>query len=149
MLQIAGATTALLIMSKLKILWADDDADDLAIMREVLRSMEHDFEIIEVQNGKEVLDYLKRTTENSGFPCLIILDMNMPVLNGRETLVILKSSPEYKEIPVVVFTTSSSEMDRLFCKRYHTEMFTKPPVYSEFNRIVHDLLSFCVQQRND
>src|SRR5690349_11198056 len=99
-------------MAKHTILWADDDADDLQMMQEVMHKTGRDYNIIEVQNGREALEYLNKAKQNSDFPCLIILDINMPVLDGKETLSIIKNTKEYNEIPVVVFTTSESELDK-------------------------------------
>jgi CheY-like chemotaxis protein len=127
-------------MSKNTILWADDDYDDLQIMREVLSKKDTDFKIVEVHNGKEALDYLEQVEE---LPCLIILDINMPILDGKETLSILKNTDEYKDIPVVVFTTSESELDRLYCRKFNTEMITKPPSFSTLNAVLDKLLKFC------
>ena|SRR5579875_1306974 len=130
-------------MNKHKILWADDDLDDLLLVREILHETEHNFEIVEVHNGQQALDYLNKASKKNDFPCLIILDMNMPVLNGKDTLVILKNEAAYKDIPVVIFTTSNSEMDRLFCKKYGVEMITKPPEYTTLATSIRKLLSFC------
>jgi CheY-like chemotaxis protein len=130
-------------MLKHKILWADDDYDDLQMMREVLSKKKRDFEIVEVHNGKEALEYLHRTQDISDLPCLIILDINMPVLDGKETLSIIKSTEKYKEIPVVVFTTSESELDKLYCKRFNTEMVTKPPTFSTLGAALDKILKEC------
>lgn len=129
-------------MQKRKILWADDDPDDLMLMHQVLQNNE-DFEIVEVPNGREALNYLHDLKPEEKQPCLIILDMNMPVMNGRETLAIIKNDDRYKKIPVVVFTTSSSELDKLFCKKYNAQMITKPPNYTKFKEVVTKMLSFC------
>ena len=128
-------------MAKNRILWADDDYDDLQMMREILGEKNDDFEIVEVHNGKEALEYLKQERKN--LPCLIILDINMPVLDGKETLSILKRTQEYKDIPIVVFTTSASELDKLYCKRYNTEMVTKPPTFTTLGTALDKLLKFC------
>lgn len=125
------------------ILWADDDNDDLMLMREALEGIDHSHRITEANNGREVLDHLGNITDPSLFPCLIILDMNMPVLNGRETLAILKSEEKYCSIPVVVFTTSSSEMDRMFCRRFGVEMYTKPDDFLGHQQTIKKLLKFC------
>jgi CheY-like chemotaxis protein len=130
-------------MLKHKILWADDDYDDLQMMREILSKKKRDFEIVEVHNGKEALEYLRQVQDRSDLPCLIILDINMPVLDGKETLSILKSTEEYKEIPVVVFTTSESELDKLYCKRFDTEMVTKPPTFSTLGAALDKILKEC------
>jgi CheY-like chemotaxis protein len=128
-------------MSNNTILWADDDYDDLQMMREILSKKSKDYNIIEVHNGKEALEYLKKQTTNP--PCLIILDINMPVLDGKETLSILKNTTDYKDIPIVVFTTSESELDKLYCKRFNTEMVTKPPTFSTLTAALEKLLKFC------
>jgi len=127
-------------MSENTILWADDDYDDLQMMQEILSNKKDNFKIIEVHNGKEALDYLDHTTNP---PCLIILDINMPVLDGKETLSILKNTEKYKNIPVVVFSTSESEIDKLYCKKFNTELVTKPPTYNKLNATVENLLKFC------
>ncbi len=132
-------------MQKNTILWADDDADDLMLMKEILLKNNRDYQIIEVRNGKEALDFLQKSREGSRLPCLIILDINMPILDGKETLSILKKEEDYKTIPVVVFTTSNSELDKLFCKKYQVEMITKPPHYKSLENAVLKLLSFCSQ----
>lgn len=125
------------------ILWADDDTDDLMLMREALSGIDHCHKIVEATNGREVLDYLNSLEHSDLYPCLIILDMNMPVLNGRETLAILKSEEKFNSIPVVIFTTSSSELDRMFCKRFGVEMFTKPDDFTGHQQTIEKLLNFC------
>jgi len=130
-------------MRKNTILWADDDADDLQLMQEILEKSDHDFDIIEVNNGQEALAYLQKAKENDSLPCLIILDINMPVLDGKETLSIIKKNPAYAAVPVVVFTTSDSELDKIFCQRLNTEMVTKPPNFNSLEATIVRLLSFC------
>ena len=130
-------------MQKNTILWTDDDADDLMLMKEILLKNNRNYEIVEVRNGKEALDFLKQAKETAHLPCLIILDINMPILDGKETLSILKREEAYQSIPVVVFTTSNSELDKLFCNKYQVEMITKPPHYKSLENAVLRLLNFC------
>lgn len=125
------------------ILWADDDYDDLEIMREILSRTGRDYEIVEVHNGKEALEYLKKLAADSDMPCLIILDINMPIMDGKETLSIIKNTKEYQSIPVVVFTTSESELDKLYCKKLGTEMITKPPTFGTLAAALDKVLQFC------
>src|SRR4051794_12955730 len=117
-------------MRKNTILWADDDTDDLQMMREVLVKTGRDYEIVEVYNGKEALEYLRKADQKENLPCLVILDINMPVMDGKETLSTIKKTEKYKDVPVVVFTTSESELDKMFCHKLGTEMVTKPPSFS-------------------
>jgi len=130
-------------MRKNTILWADDDMDDLQMMREILLKNEQQFEIVEVNNGKEAMNYLHAALKENALPCLIILDINMPVMDGKETLTQIKRNEKLASVPVVVFTTSDSEMDRMFCKRLGTEMITKPPSFSSLESTVVRLLKFC------
>ena len=130
-------------MSKHTILWADDDYDDLQMMREILAKTKKDYNIAEVHNGKEALDYLRGAKSNSDLPCLIILDINMPVLDGKETLSLIKKDKDFKSIPVVVFTTSESELDKLYCKKFNTEMVTKPPNFRTLSAALDKILGFC------
>ena len=122
------------------ILWADDDMDDLMLMRTVLEEMGETYDIREVNNGKEALDYLETSKNASDLPSLIILDMNMPVVNGKEALSVIKKDESLKQIPVVFFTTSSSELDKMFCQRYGVKMITKPPNYRNLKEAVKMLL---------
>lgn len=130
-------------MNKRHILWADDDMDDLMLMRHVLQDIGQQYDITEVNNGKEAMDYLQASKQKKDLPCLIILDMNMPVLNGKETLSLIKNDEELKDIPVVFFTTSNSELDKMYCKRFEVEMITKPPQYSNLKEAVKKLLDYC------
>ncbi len=130
-------------MKKHTILWADDDPDDLIMFREILRNIDHSYDIVEVNNGKEALEYLYNVEQASTNLCLIILDMNMPIMNGRDALAVIKSEEDFKSIPVVIFTTSSSEMDKMFCRRYGVEMMTKPPEFTTLTSIVQRLLNLC------
>ena len=129
-------------MKRNTILWADDDLDDLSLMKEILHKNGKDFTILEARNGKDALQILE-SSPKSEFPCLIILDINMPILDGKETLSIIRKIEEYKDIPLVVFTTSNSELDKMFCRRYNVEMITKPPQYRSLEDAVLRLLDYC------
>jgi CheY-like chemotaxis protein len=131
------------LLKKHYFLWADDDLDDLMLMRDALETFDQEHKIIEAHNGREVLNYLDQVKDPSLYPCLIILDMNMPILDGRETLKLLKDEQKYTSIPVVMFTTSTSEVDRMFCRRYAVEILTKPNSFKEYLSTIRQLLSFC------
>ena len=131
------------------ILWADDDADDLFIVREVMSNLKEKHEVVELNNGRQVLDYLNSIKPPADLPCLIILDINMPILNGKETLAIIKSEERFNSVTVAVFSTSSSEKDRQFCERFGARMFTKPHSYAGFQKLVSELLSLCKIQHSD
>jgi CheY-like chemotaxis protein len=130
-------------MRKNTILWADDDYDDLQMMRELLLKTKRNYDLVEVHNGKEALDYLRVAQKNGGLPSLIILDINMPVMDGKETLAVIKNSNEFNKIPVVVFSTSESELDKIYCQRLGSVLITKPPTFSTLSAALDQLLQYC------
>lgn len=125
------------------ILWADDDTDDLYIVKEVMENIDDKHRVIEATDGRQALDYLNSIDTPSKLPCLVVLDINMPVLNGKETLAVIRSEERFKSVTVAVFTTSSSEKDRLFCEQFGVEMFSKPHTYAGFEEMISRLLTLC------
>ena len=100
------------------ILMADDDADDRQMTREAFDEARLVNDMRFVENGAELLDYLHRRDKYadpavSPRPGLILLDLNMPKVDGREALARLKAHPEFRRIRVVVLTTSKAEEDVL------------------------------------
>ena len=98
------------------ILMADDDADDRQLTREALEDARLINDIRFVENGEELLEYLRRQGKwaapaDSPRPGLILLDLNMPRKDGRTVLKEIKQDPEFRTIPVVILTTSKSDED--------------------------------------
>jgi CheY-like chemotaxis protein len=98
------------------ILMAEDDADDRLLAQDALAEIGSPIELRFVEDGVQLMDYLHRKHEffspsKSPRPGLIILDLNMPRMDGREALKELKSTPDWRKIPVVILTTSTAEPD--------------------------------------
>ena len=98
------------------ILLADDDADDRMLAREALAESRLANDLRFVEDGEQLLDYLYRRgrfadPRTSPRPGLILLDLNMPRMDGREALRAIKGDPNLRSIPVVVLTTSKTEQD--------------------------------------
>lgn len=118
------------------ILMADDDDDDRLMAKEALQEAKICNELRFVENGRELLDYLKRKgrysdPKESPRPGLILLDLNMPVMDGREVLKVIKSDPELRRIPVVVLTTSKAEEDIIKSYDLGVNSFITKPVTFE------------------
>jgi len=118
------------------VLYADDDIDDKMWISEACKAVNELLELHFVENGRQVLQYL----HSNELPSLIVLDLNMPDLDGRQTLKAIKNHVEYQHLPVAVVTTSSSRLDREVCIRLGAAIFlTKPDTYSEWQHIVRRL----------
>lgn len=127
------------------ILIADDDADDRLMIRDALHENRLANDLRFVQDGEELMDYLQRkgkyeVPENSPRPGLILLDLNMPKKDGRESLKEIKNNPLLREIPVVVLTTSKVEED--IYKTYHlgvNSFVTKPVTFEALVGVTREL----------
>ncbi|SNA78798.1 response regulator [Flavobacterium psychrophilum] len=96
----------------LNILLIEDDTIEIMKFNRVLKTIESNHKIIEANNGEEALEILK---EKENTPDIIILDLNMPRINGIEFLGILKQDPVLKYIPAIILTTSNNHTDILEC----------------------------------
>jgi len=123
-------------LNPVTIVIADDDADDRMLIAEALRESRLANDLRFVEDGQELMDYLARKGRyadhsNSPRPGVILLDLNMPRKDGRETLREIKADPAFKRIPVVVLTTSKAEED--ICRSYDlgVNSFISKPVTFE------------------
>lgn len=115
------------------ILYADDDEDDRLLVEDALAESRLRNDLRMVEDGEQLLDYLHRRgayadPEQSPRPGLILLDLNMPRLDGREALTAIKSDPDLRRIPIVVLTTSKAEEDILRSYDLGVNSFITKPV---------------------
>ena len=127
------------------ILIANDDEDTRFLVQEALREVRLAIRSEFVENGEQVLDYLYRRGEYAGSnwdrPDLILLDLNMPRLDGREALTLIRSDPDLQQIPVVILTTSHRSGDILLCYRLGANSFISKPV--TFEGLVEVMKTLC------
>lgn len=129
--------------SKPVLLYAEDDIDDFEALYDALQQVTDKFELVHAKNGSEVISYFEsdKTT-----PCLIVLDLNMPIMDGKETLLWLKDKEEYKDVPIMVFTTSSREDDIKLCQNNKCTFFRKPTLYRDLLHVVQIMLQMCAEK---
>ena len=127
------------------ILLADDDEDDRLLTEDALAESRLLNDFHAVADGEELMDYLKRRDkyadpEDSPRPGLILLDLNMPKLDGREALKAIKEDPSLRQIPVVVLTTSQAEEDVYRTYDLGANSFiTKPVLFESLVKVMKDL----------
>jgi CheY-like chemotaxis protein len=114
------------------ILMADDDVDDRDLAREALAESRVLNDLHAVNDGAELLEYVRHegryTAENAPRPDIILLDLNMPKVDGREALAALKKDPKLRSIPVVILTTSRAEEDVVRSYDLGANSFISKPV---------------------
>lgn len=121
--------------STVSILLVEDDPDHADLTRIALQTARVPFDLDVVMDGTEALQYLYREApfERVRLPDLILLDLNLPKLDGREVLRNIKSDPDLRLIPVIVLTTSSDITDVEMSYRNHANSFiTKPTDFDDF-----------------
>ena len=130
-------------MSQYKfVLYADDDVDDKDWVTDACKAVDGSLNMVFVENGRQVLDYLSGRSVHH-LPSLIVLDLNMPEMDGRQTLQKLKSLPQYQAIPVAFVTTSTNHLDREVCHRLGASIYlSKPDTHRAWQDIVRQLLPF-------
>lgn len=126
---------------KWHILIVDDDADDREIMKDAFMRSGEEIEYIFIENGDRLIEYLNQNIVDN-LPALILLDLNMPGKDGRETLKEIKENNRYNHIPIIVFTTSSSHRDKMMAYELGANCFiTKPDT---FNKLMN--LTTCISK---
>lgn len=118
-------------MNYIDILLVDDNPDDIELTREALaQSKIHINSINVVQDGVEAMQYLHKEGVHAKAvrPSVILLDLNMPRMDGREVLAEIKKDPDLRTIPIVILTTSDDEEDVIESYRLHANCYVRKPV---------------------
>ncbi len=124
------------------IFYADDDADDRQLLCRALHSVDANYQILEAEDGDEAINALKKMKEKGILPSLIVLDINMPKIDGKQAYVFIKNDEALASIPVIIFSTSKSELDKLFFKRKNTLYITKPTDYAHIVEAAAKMISY-------
>jgi len=128
------------------VLYADDDPEDRELVTDAFKPYSHHVEVITFPDGMALLSYLRSLPPLDPTPCLIIIDINMPLLNGRETLEQLRQIARFDPVPAVLFTTSSMHHDRNFALRHKAGFITKPIDIGQLEQITDQFISHCTEE---
>lgn len=124
----------------LNILLIEDDAIEVMKFNRVIKTLSYNHKIIEAHNGEEALEILKI---KEIIPDIILLDLNMPKLNGLEFLKILKNDATLKYIPSIILTTSGNQKDLLECYKTGIAGYVlKPLKYEDYTERIKKLLDY-------
>jgi len=121
------------------LLYAEDDLDDFESLVDALEQLTDKYQIVNAKNGTEVISMLQNDFSEH-HPSVVILDLNMPLMDGKEVLAWMKSEEQFKHIPVMVFTTSSREEDVRMCQSHKCTFFRKPTLYRDLLHVAQIIL---------
>jgi len=124
-------------------LYVTKDASAIDQLEEVLHLVDRRKTLLGVPGGYELIHFLQSIGKGEAYPELIILTMQMPRLNGRDTLELLKTDDIYRLIPVIIFTSEDVVRDVDFCKQFGAELITKPGVQREWVDAARKLCAAC------
>ncbi|MEZ6102259.1 MAG: response regulator [Pirellulaceae bacterium] len=128
-----------------EVLLVEDDENDVLITHEGFARAKLAVNLHHVPNGMECMKFLRREPpyESSPTPDLVLLDLNMPVMNGREVLATIVADEQLRKLPVVVLTTSAADRDIL--DMYHlrcSSYITKPVDFEQFQRVIQEFSNY-------
>jgi CheY-like chemotaxis protein len=125
------------------ILCGEDDIDDEDLLKEIFSSVDESFSLFFVNNGRKLVSSLDQLPDDS-LPCLLVLDYNMPELNGAEILKELKGKSRYDPIPKIIWSTSGAETYKQLCLTLGASDYViKPSNVKDLLQIVRYMISYC------
>ena len=132
-------------MQQIHILLVDDNEGDILLTKEALDDARIINKISIASDGVEAIRFLRKRAKTSEMPDLILLDINLPKMDGTEVLGIIKNDPELKRIPVIMLTTSSAEKDILASYNNYANCYiTKPVDLDRFMDVVRTIEDFWI-----
>jgi len=123
----------------------DDDAEDRMIIQEAMEMIDKGDMIFFAENGEQALAILAERSLTGELPSLMVLDLNMPKMNGTETLKCIRNSAVYKSIQIVIYSTSINPFEKEQCLQLGAQAFITKPISFEESRVTaQKLLALCL-----
>ncbi|BAV08554.1 Response regulator receiver domain-containing protein [Filimonas lacunae] len=130
----------------IKILLADDDKEDQLILSDAFEQIGITNVVHFVDNGEHALVQLEKCFEDDVLPRLIILDLNMPRMNGTQTLRLVKQDDRFKHIPIIIYSTSLNNIEKDECIRLGAHSYIiKPLTFSEYVKSAEFFYNLCLE----
>jgi len=134
---------------KAEILLVEDSASDIQLIKEGFKESSFNHNLHVTTDGAEGVDFLMKTgkyKDNTVNPDLVILDLNLPKMNGREVLATIKSNEKLKSTPVMIFSSSNNEQDISDTYAHHANCYMVKPInLDEFMEAIKSIQEFWIQ----
>lgn len=114
---------------------ADDDRDDIELFQSAVKECSLNIKVSTAGDGQMLIELL----EKESVPDVIVLDMNMPRMNGRDCLIAIRKNRKYNNIPVIIFSTSSSQNDIHYCFSNGANYYAVKPSSNNLRHLVSDI----------
>ena len=125
------------------VIYADDDPDDVELVEEAFSAYKDHVDLLTFNNGESVLQFFQNNTDI--IPCLVILDINMPGISGKDVLRKVRQMDRLSRVPAVLFTTSNSVRDMEFAMHYNAGFITKPLDIHQMELIAEKFIDHCAE----
>jgi two-component system, chemotaxis family, response regulator Rcp1 len=142
---LTAGSSGLTGLDAITVLMVEDDPDDVYLTKEALRASQLRVNLHVVSDGVEAMQYLRAAPDDAGHrrPNLVLLDLNLPRMDGRDVLMEIKEDPALTDIPVVILTTSHAEEDIVASYRRHANCYISKPVdIDQFRSVVASIENF-------
>lgn len=134
-------------MAVCKILLADDDTEDKAIIQDAMETLNSGDVVFFADDGAHAVELLEQAYHQQALPGLVVLDLNMPKLNGAQALKKIKEDDRFKDIPVIIYSTSINPLEKERCLAFGAHAYiTKPVSLRESLETAKTFLAFCLSE---
>jgi CheY-like chemotaxis protein len=123
-------------------LYVEDDEDDIVLLKDMLELSNSSSNFVSVKNGFEAIQFLQGIKKDHTFPSFILMDIQMPRLNGKETLELLKSDDLYCLIPVLMFASSGNNKLSGYFNKMKTDVISKPANFKSWKSTIEKINSY-------
>ncbi|OLY94405.1 Response regulator receiver domain-containing protein [Cnuella takakiae] len=127
-------------MKRFQVYWVDDEKEEREIIQQIFEEQIKEIELVLFDDGSILLDQLRDQSFIDQHPSLIVTDLNMPGLDGREVMRQIASESDMRHIPMVIFSSSNNRLDSFYLTFFKATRYVKPTNASEYKEVINKIL---------